>query len=452
MTRANASWYAAVALLRTLPTYVICALLWGALLFVAFGQFASASERQYRLGPQDKVRFRVYEWRAARDEVFEWAALNQEFTIGAEGTVSLPLAGDVAAAGLLAGELASIVAERLRIQMGLAAAPDTSVEIVQFRPFYILGEVDRPGEYIYRPGLTVLQAVAIAGGIRRLNDFRPLAKELISGAGDLSLMTTQRETLLARAARLQAELSRAPALEPPLEVRRQLNSYAALAYQQEKLIFEARREAIITQVTALEQLKAFLEKEATSLQAQLRLEDTQLQLLRKELQSVSNLVEKGLAVAPRQLALERTVAQVESERLRVETSILRARQDISRTEISILELQNKRANETTADLRETEAKLEELARKLDTSGKMHAEAKDYAAGQLWGSGLEDVARVTYTLVRQNAEPRPASPPDLLAPGDTLRVDMRPAGPNDGSDVRSAPGLSKREPAPSGNRG
>ena len=59
------------------------------------------------------MRIKVFEWRPSKDEMFEWAAFNSEYTVGATGKLSLPLIGDVPAAGMSTADLAQSIAERL---------------------------------------------------------------------------------------------------------------------------------------------------------------------------------------------------------------------------------------------------------------------------------------------------------------------------------------------------
>ncbi|TIQ34918.1 MAG: polysaccharide export protein, partial [Mesorhizobium sp.] len=127
---------------------------------------SAANAKDYVLGPQDKLRVKVYEWRASRDTIFGWDAINDEYTVGPNGSVSLPLVGEIKAAGLTTGEIANSIGYRLMKSVGLMRKPDTAVEIVQYRPFYVVGKVTQSGEFAYRPGLTVLQALSIAGGLR----------------------------------------------------------------------------------------------------------------------------------------------------------------------------------------------------------------------------------------------------------------------------------------------
>lgn len=382
----------------------------------------------YVLGPQDKVRVKIYEWRASRDVIFEWGALNDVFTVGAEGGLSLPFTGKVEAAGRTVEEVATAIGEGLMQNMGLVRPPDTSVEVVEFRPFYILGDVAGPGEYPYRPGLTVLQALSIAGGLRVLQpELTRFRREIIQGQGDVGMLELQMISLLARKARLDAELARSEGIIFPDRLTQDPNDgVAAHAMKQERLIFEARREALSTQVRALENLRMFLEQELASLTAQLGFLDKQIESMKKELENVSSLVAKGIAPAPREMSLERALAQIQGERLAAETSLLRAQQEISRTDISILELRNQRANDVTLALRETQAEIDALDRKADTSLRLLQDSQ-VSAPQIAASlaDAKETAAV-YTIVRPTESGtvtltvQESTP---VKPGDTVKVEI-----------------------------
>jgi protein involved in polysaccharide export with SLBB domain len=388
-----------------------------------------AADSGYRLGPEDKVRVKVYEWRPSRDEIFEWTALNDEFTVSAAGTLSLPLVGEIVAAGVAPAELATRIGGALQSTMALGRRPNASVEVIEFRPFYIVGEVDRPGAFPYRPGLTVLQALSIAGGLRRTTDYGLLRieRDAILARGDADVSRRQVNSLLARRARLEAELNEAEAINFPAVLTAQRDDPSiARILRQEQQIFETQREGFKTQMQALEQLKGHFEKEVGQLNAQMTTEDRQIELVKKELEGVSVLANKGLASAPRQLSLERMVAQIEGERLRVGTSLLRTRQEIAKTDISILELKNKRKNEAAAKLRETQSQFDELARKMETSERLVYEA-EITTPQLL-SRLVRSRRIepVYKIVRQKsgaAVELAASEATAVEPGDTIKVDL-----------------------------
>ena len=107
---------------------------------------------EYRLGSGDKIRLIV----------FGEPDLSGEFTISGDGMVSLPLIKEVRATGLTATQLQANVENAFK--EGYLKDPRVSIEVLTFRPFYILGEVNRPGEYPYSNGITVVNAVALASG------------------------------------------------------------------------------------------------------------------------------------------------------------------------------------------------------------------------------------------------------------------------------------------------
>ncbi len=384
---------------------------------------------EYRLGAQDKVRIKVFEWRASRDAVFEWTALNDVFIVGSSGALSLPLAGEIDAAGRTPAELASAIGDSLVRNMGLGRKPDTAVEVVQYRPFYILGQVSQSGEFAYRPGLTVMQALGIAGGIKgREERMDRYEREIIQGRGDAKLIGLSKINLLARKARLEAELAQAASIDfPPQLAAFGNDGEVALLMRQEASIFTARKEGMETQIRALSNLRDFLAKEVTSLGAQLVFLDKQVELVQKELGSVATLVERGLAVAPRELSLERSLAQVQSERLAAETGLLRSRQEISRTEIQIIELQDTRRNEIANALRDTQVELDALDRKAETTARLILESELAAPRLMARRAAMEQAEPVYTIYRPASDgsvsEMTATMSTPVQPGDTVKVEI-----------------------------
>jgi polysaccharide export outer membrane protein len=113
----------------------------------------SSAGGEYRLGPGDVVRIITY----GEDP------LTGEFRVSDQGTIALPLAGAVRAAGRTPPELEAAVASALKKGDMLKKA-SVSVEVATYRPIYVLGEVNKPGQYPYQPGMTVVSAAAVAGG------------------------------------------------------------------------------------------------------------------------------------------------------------------------------------------------------------------------------------------------------------------------------------------------
>ncbi len=110
------------------------------------------NDDNYRLGAGDKMKITVY---GEQD-------LSGEFLVTANGHVQFPLLGEVQAAQLTAQEFAKALTAELGAKY--LRNPRVSIEIQNYRPFYIIGEVNKPGEYVYESGLTLHGAVALAGG------------------------------------------------------------------------------------------------------------------------------------------------------------------------------------------------------------------------------------------------------------------------------------------------
>lgn len=106
----------------------------------------------YRLAAGDKLHITV----------FGEEALSKDYVVTTAGDISFPLLGDLPVAGKTTGDLTNMITSQL--SQGYLNDPRVNIEVLNFRPFYILGEVSRSGEYPYAPDMTVMQAVALAGG------------------------------------------------------------------------------------------------------------------------------------------------------------------------------------------------------------------------------------------------------------------------------------------------
>jgi protein involved in polysaccharide export with SLBB domain len=113
---------------------------------------AAAAIAAPKLQSGDKIRVTVY----GEDK------LSGDYQIDQSGQISLPLAGTVEAVGLTQSELEQALAKKFRSEY--LRNPKVTVTIASLQPFYLMGEVEKPGEYPYRSGLNVLTALAIAGG------------------------------------------------------------------------------------------------------------------------------------------------------------------------------------------------------------------------------------------------------------------------------------------------
>tara|TARA_B100001989_G_scaffold252903_1_gene236861 strand:- start:482 stop:1066 length:585 start_codon:yes stop_codon:yes gene_type:complete len=107
---------------------------------------------EYVLGTGDKISLIV----------FGHPDLSGEFAVGSSGSISFPLIKETKVTGLTTKELEELITNKLSPQY--LVDPKVSVEIIDYRDIFILGEVRTPGKYDFIPGITVQKAVAVAGG------------------------------------------------------------------------------------------------------------------------------------------------------------------------------------------------------------------------------------------------------------------------------------------------
>ncbi len=113
---------------------------------------AISLESHYTLGSGDRIQITV----------FGVDLLSGEFPIDGGGNISYPLLGEIKVGGLTLRELENTLLEKLRD--GYLVNPSISLEVLNYRPFYILGEVRNPGKYEFVSGISIYNAVAMAGG------------------------------------------------------------------------------------------------------------------------------------------------------------------------------------------------------------------------------------------------------------------------------------------------
>ena len=146
----------------------------------------------YQLDSGDRVRLIV----------FNQTDLSNEYMVDQSGYINVPLIGNISARGKQTTELSKAIAARL--ENGYIRNPDVSVEIAQYRPFFIMGEVSSAGQYAYVTGMTVQTAVAIAGGFspraqqRYVDITRQLNGKILTGRVALTSPVRPGDTIYVR--------------------------------------------------------------------------------------------------------------------------------------------------------------------------------------------------------------------------------------------------------------
>lgn len=124
------------------------------LLYLLYANSFSATgvEPSYRLGPGDHIQIRI----------FNEPDLDLDVKLDSTGVISYPFLGDLAIDGLSVSDVEDLIIDGLKGPY--LVNPVVNITVIQYRQFYIYGEVKQPGEYQFQPGLTLRKAVALAGG------------------------------------------------------------------------------------------------------------------------------------------------------------------------------------------------------------------------------------------------------------------------------------------------
>ncbi|MBV1925850.1 MAG: polysaccharide biosynthesis/export family protein, partial [Rhodobacteraceae bacterium] len=283
------------------------------------------SAESYRLLPQDQVILRAMRWNDLSASYMQWEGVSGEYTVAADGTLMVPLIGQIEAQGKALGELSATLQQQFRREIGLAKSPHVALEIVGHQPVYVLGDVTSPGAYPFRPGLTAQQALALARGPLRppmqlLNN--RVDTQTLRFGGEIRLLSDQIRAVETEQQRLIVDLD---SLSPDTNTKVQAPDGL------EGDILVAEQAARQGQSERYQALRAMLKEQIVSLTEQLELRREQAAVTREELAKVDALKAKGLTVNTRVTTLTTAINGFEAERLTIEIALLSARQELNRT-------------------------------------------------------------------------------------------------------------------------
>jgi polysaccharide export outer membrane protein len=380
---------------------------------------AARAEIPYRFGPGDVLSI----------SVFGQEALSGRFKISPDGIISFPLLGEVAVVNLSKSELEAKIRSLLAQQ--LPGAGRVTADVAEYAPVFILGDVEKPGRYEFRPGMIPLELLALGGGMKRLllDPQREPTLQLIVLEQELSDQRLLRYGEAVTRARLLAEIAGRnfdgtidPAGDQPImleQKQRILND--------EKALFRVRAEVLANRQKSLKQQRDSYNQEISALTQSIALHDEELKIVGQETSTSQGLVNRGLATEPRLLAQKRDLSATRRNALDLRVHLARAQQSQLDVELKIEELQNTRANELAKELREIDMTI------ARTDEKLAATSSSLAALRSDGTrrSLNEPASITFEVVRLiEGEYRKTQigEHDRLEPRDILQVNRQLANP------------------------
>ncbi len=374
---------------------------------------AAAQEGAYLLDSGDVIRMRVS----------EWPGLDGDVTVSVEGTLALPAIGDQRARGQRLQDLAKQIADRLRERAKLGEPPVVALSVVRYRPYFIMGDVDRAGEYEYQPGLTVLKAISRAGGFHRAG--ATAARDSIVASSELRAQVLRAYRAHIRLARIEAELAESETLVIPEALARLNDPEIKLIARQEQSILKANLGIVRQQIQSAEDLSKISDEEIKSLEAQIAADDSQLKAVQKEADRIREMESRGLTNASRVLDIEQTIARVIGERQSYRTAAIRAKLDRDRAIARLGEQKTERVQRLRLEQQQQIADLNDAIIQQNRSQDLVSEAADLGQEQQESAGKITSARRKYFIVRKAGDKSQEMEVDVFAdvlPGDVVRTE------------------------------
>jgi len=398
---------------------------------IDFAEAQATASKMYRISAGDRIGVTV----------FGQPDLSGEATVDQAGNIRLPLIGDVSAINLTLTELEGAITQALT--SGYVRSPTVTTKIVEYSPIYVLGLVRTPGLYPYREGLTVLGAIARAGGIGVSEGQQSaMLGALLQAEERIRLLEINRVVLLAKRARLVALQKGDDRIDFPNMSGIAVDpARIAQICDSEQLAFTAERQADQQETEALEKQLPRLEAEIASLKRQAELEQQQRGLNHQLVTDYEQLAKSGLTRKSSYIEVKREEARIDGNIGRLESDGLKAELLIGEVQFKIAELRNGYQRRVSTELRDTERLLLELAVTLPAAHRMRA-AYARQAGLLTTEQAEQAA---ITVIRTNGATnvKHAAAVDFqLQPGDIVQI---------GSLFPTAPELTQDWPGMSGEK-
>lgn len=384
--------------------------------------FTAGNASSAQLLPNTKIRLTIIQWMPTKGVYESWAAVSGEYTVSDEGTISIPLLGPIGVGNKEEDTLADDIAKRLKDKVGLITEPAATIEILGFPAVYVVGDVAKPGEYQFHPGLTILQALAMSGGEVRAQSTLQTSLDVTKLVGDLKEIDDAITRVGARIQRLEAEM----AGDTSLRIEQEPDSsdpFKTAIYKQEEAIFTARANEIGRQAKSISELRSLLSEEISVLQQKTANSDANIKSMQQQLQSTISLIERGALVPTRQADLERAIRSYQTDRLDLVVSVMRARQGITQATRDLEGLYDRRHTEVASDLQSERATLAQLKFKRETSQQLLYRN----LSSVGPSRTDEKPTLQFIIVRRAGgkdSELDASETTAMVPGDVLKVTLK----------------------------
>jgi polysaccharide export outer membrane protein len=376
---------------------------------------ASASDASgYKIAAGDVLTITVY----------GDTGLSGIFPVSVDGTISYPILGNLAVTDKSVIEIGDEIAKDLMTHI---ANLSVAVAVKEYAPVFIIGDVQKPGKYEFRPGMITLELFALGGGLREATTQTDMSGiQLIAAQQEYEDMSVQLLSQDVRRVRLEAELNDKPfeysanndgSARDPVTVQNIIDG--------ERNLYKLRLSVMENQKKNLEDQRQNFIEEIDTLEKSGSLRNEQFALLKLDVDASQGLVTRGAASESTLRERKRELLAMNQQLLEFGSFLARAKQNKNEMERQIQELQSKRQNDAVAELRDISLDTIRLRKKMAYSIQTMAEI---GAAARRVTALEKMIKTEFSVVRQKDGEYTEVVIDEHTPikaGDVIRVQLVP---------------------------
>lgn len=375
---------------------------------------AKAQDLSYKVAAGDVLQVTVY----------GDPGLSGDFTVGVDGAIGYPLLGSVPVADRTIPEIGKALGSTLAQHI-----PNLSVavSVKQYAPVFIIGDVQNPGKYDFRPGMIALELFALGGGLRKPNDqIDSAGAQLVAARAEYADTALELFSEQVRKTRLEAELADKPfdfVLSAETDPRDVIDQKRVI--DTERRFFDLRIEVLKRAEASLRTQRQNYSLEVKTLEESARLRNGELDLLQQSLDAATKLVERGLTSQANLREAQRQMSSMRRDVLEFGAYLARAKQNENAIQQQIEALWDQRRNEAAKDLRELAANMPRLQKKLTYLIQRMAEISSAAQR---AETREQAVKIAFTVARTkngNYTETAISEHEPINTGDILKVDLVP---------------------------
>jgi polysaccharide export outer membrane protein len=391
---------------------IVTAWTFSSLLLLSSTASPAWAEEPYKIATGDVLQITVY----------GDAGLSGTFPVSVDGTIGYPILGNIPVADYSISEISSTISQALLQHIpGLSV----SVAVKEYAPVFVIGDVQKPGKYEYRPGMIALELFALSGGLKQATDTLDVAgTQLVAARQDYSDTSLQLFAQDVKRARLEAELNN-KTFEYVLAKDTGTDDLPARqgVIDSERKLFELRLAALASQERALKAQRQNYSEEISTLEESTKLRNEEISLLEQNVGASEQLVAKGLTAQSTLRDTQRQLSAMRRDALEFGSFLARAKQNENAIEQSLLALHDQRSNDAAKELRDIDLDIIRLRKRLTFIVQTMAEI---GASAQRANTREETVKLVFTVVRDvNGEYQETelSEHDQIKAGDILRAQL-----------------------------